>query len=113
RRPQIIIGKTERASAFAKRCDLERIIGTAHAGTRDRIDADDFAAFLDRAGFQARDFGLGPPRLAFGGEKSAAAASQRDKDKGADEIQANSARHPRRFARIYLRTLQHVDFTIL
>ena len=59
--------------------------------------ADAIGAFLDRAGFQACDFGLGPPRFALGLEKSTAAACQRNKDEGADEIQTNSARHPRKF----------------
>jgi hypothetical protein len=51
-----------------------------------------------RARFQACDFGLGPPRFALRGlKKTATATRQRDKDEGADEIQTNSARHPRRF----------------
>ena len=94
---EILVGKAIRPKTLAKGCDLERIIGPAHAGTGDRIDADDFGAFLHRAGFQARDLGLGPPRFAFGGEKSAAATCQRDKDEAADQIPANTPRHPRRF----------------
>ena len=71
---------------------------TADAGAGNRLDPHDFKGFLDRAGFQACDLGLGPPRLALGGlEKSAAAACQRDKDEGADEVQTNSTRHPRNF----------------
>jgi len=51
---------------------------------------------MARAGFQACDLGLGPPRFALGGlKKSATATCQRNKDEGADEIQTNSARHPR------------------
>jgi len=61
------------------------------------IKLNNIKGFLHRAGFQACDFRLGPPRFSLGLEKSTAAASQRNKDKGADEIQTNSARHPRKF----------------
>jgi hypothetical protein len=98
RRPQIVIGKTVHRRALAERCDLQRKLGAAHAGPRDRLDADDLGGFLDRAGFQAGDLGLGTPRFALGGlKKSAAATRQRDKDDGADEIQTNSTRHPPTF----------------
>ena len=91
------VGKAETAAAFAERCDLERKLRAADAGARNRVDPDQFRALLDRAGLQASDFGLGPPWLALRElKKSAAATRQRDKDEGADEIQTNSARHPRR-----------------
>jgi hypothetical protein len=68
------------------------------AGAGNRVDPDQFGVLLDGAGLQAGDFGLGPPRFALRGlKKSTAAARQRDKDEGADEIQTNSARHPRTF----------------
>jgi hypothetical protein len=71
-----------------------RKLGAAGAGAGNRVDPDHFRAFLHRAGFQACDLGLGPPWFALGGlKKSAAAARQRNKDEGADEIQTNSARH--------------------
>ena len=89
--------KAEAAVAVAERCDLERILRAAHAGAGNRLDPHHLKAFLDRAGFQACELGLGPPRLALGGEESAAAACQRYKDEGADEVQTNSARHPRKF----------------
>ena len=95
-RPQILVGKSERAAAFAKGRDLERKLRAANAGARNRVDPDQFGGLLDRAGFQACDFGLGPPRFALLGlKKSATTARQRNKDEGADEIQTNSARHAR------------------
>ena len=57
----------------------------AGTGARNRVDPDQFGTFLDRARFQASEFGLGPPWFAFGLEKAAAATRQRDKDDGADE----------------------------
>jgi hypothetical protein len=97
RRPQIV-DETQAAAKFAEGRDLERIRRTTDPGTRDRANSHQLGVLLDRAGLQAREFGLGPPRFTLGGlKKSAAAACQRDKDEGADEIQANSARHPRNF----------------
>src|SRR6185369_8887289 len=93
-RPQIV-SKAERPRTFAKGCHFQRVFRTAHAGAGDRLDADALGAFLDRAGFQACDFGLGSPRFALGLEKPPAAARQRNKDEGADEIQTNSTRHAR------------------
>jgi hypothetical protein len=94
-RPQIV-GETKRAVAFTERGHLERILRAAGAGAGNRLDPHNFEAFLHRTGFQACDFGLGPPRLPLGGlEKPAPAACQRYKDEGADEIQTNSTRHPR------------------
>jgi hypothetical protein len=97
-RAETVVGKTETAAAFAERGDLERILRAADAGAGNRVDPDQIGVFLDGAGLQAGDFGLGPPWFALRGlKKSAAAARQRDKDEGADEIQTNSARHARRF----------------
>jgi hypothetical protein len=96
-RPGYVVGKAEAAAAFAERRDLERIFRAANSGARNRADPDQFGILFDGAGLQARNFRLGPPRFALRGKKSAAAARQRDKDKGADEIQTNSARHPRTF----------------
>src|SRR3982075_2392848 len=98
RRRAQVIGKSKTAAAFAKRCALERILRAATPRTRNRTDPDQFGAFPDRARLQARDFGLGPPRFALRGlKKSTPPAGQRDKDEGADQIQTNSTRHPRRF----------------
>src|ERR1700744_3030021 len=98
RRPQVVVGKTETAAALAEGRDLERELGAANAGTRNRVDPDQVRALSYRARFEARDFSLGPPRLALLGlKKSATATRQRNKDEGADEIQTNSARHTRNF----------------
>src|SRR6185437_94658 len=96
--PQIIIGKTEMAVVLVEHRDLERKFGTADTGPGDRVDPDNACTFLDRAGFQTRDFGLGPPWCAlFGLKQTATATRKRNKDHGADEIQTNSTRHPRNF----------------
>ena len=96
--PGYVVGKTKRTGAFAECRDLERILRAANSGAGNRADPDQIGVFLDGAGLQAGDFGLGPPRFALRGlKKSTAAARQRDKDEGADEIQTNSARHPRTF----------------
>ena len=69
----------------------------------DRIGEENAFAVLARAtqlAAQGRDIlnlGLGPPRRALLGEKSATATRQRDKDEGADEIPTNSARHAQNF----------------
>ena len=111
-RPQAFVGKTEAADVFTKRRDLERVFRATNAGAGNRADTDPLRGLLDRAGFQASDFGLGPPGRALGGLKeSAAAARQRYEDEGADEIQTNSARHPTHVRPIYLKTFQHVEFT--
>jgi len=97
-RAEAVVGKTEAAAAFAERRDLERILRATDAGAGNRVDPDQIGVLLDGAGLEAGDFGLGPPRFALRGlKKSTAAARQRDKDEGADEIQTNSARHPRTF----------------
>src|SRR4030088_1551303 len=98
RRRAQVVGKSKTAAAFAERCDLERILRAANPWTRNRADPDQFGTLFDRAGLQARNFGLGPPRFALSGlKKSATATRQRDKDEGADQTQIYSARHPRRF----------------
>jgi hypothetical protein len=49
-------------------------------------------------GFEACDLGLAPPGFPLGGLKETATTPcQRNEDEGADEIQTNSARHPRTF----------------
>ena len=97
-RPQIIVGKAETAVALAEGCDLERKLRAANTWARNRVDPDQIGVLFHRAGLQACDFGLGPPRFALLGlKKSATATRQRNKDEGADEIQTNSARHPRNF----------------
>ena len=70
------VGKTEGADVFAERSDLERVFRTADAGTGNRADADQFRRLLDRAGLQASDFSLGPPRFALGGLKKSAATAR-------------------------------------
>jgi hypothetical protein len=97
RRAKVVVGKAEAGGVFAERGNLERKICATRAGAGNRIDPDEIRAFLDGAGFQACDFGLGPPRLALLGKKSAAAPRQRYKDEGADEIPTNSARHAENF----------------
>src|SRR3954452_19674189 len=73
-RPQFI-SKTKAAAAFAERCDLERVFGAADAGAGNRLHPDQVRGFLDGAGLEARDLGLGPPRFALGGLKKPAAAA--------------------------------------
>src|SRR3954463_6278609 len=91
--PQFTVRKTERAAAFPKRGNLERIFRAANARPGNRIDPDQIGILPDSARLQARAPGPGAPRLALLGlEESTAASRQRDKDEGADEIQTNSAR---------------------
>ena len=68
-RPQFI-GKAKTGAAFAERGDFERELRATGAGAGNRLDPDQFRAFLDRTGFQACDLGLGPPRFALGGLKN-------------------------------------------
>ena len=66
-RPDYFIRKAERSAAFAERGDLKRILGAANPGARNRTDPHQLCVFFHRAGLQARDFGLGPPRFALRG----------------------------------------------
>ena len=85
------------SAAFAERCNLERIVRAADPRARNRTDPHQLGTLFDHAGFQASNLSLGSPWFALRRKKSTAAARQRDKDEGADEVQTNSARHPRRF----------------
>ena len=64
--------------ALAQSRDPQRIIGPAHAGTADRLDANNACALLDRAGIDALHFGFEPPRFALGKKISDAATRERE-----------------------------------
>jgi len=75
-RPQIVIGKTEAAAAFIKCRDLERKLRAANPGARNRVDPDQIGVLFHRAGLQACNLGLGPPRFALRGLKKPATATR-------------------------------------
>ena len=107
RRHRRFVGIAERA-ALAQGRDAQRKIRAAHARPLIGEMRTRAGAFLHRAGIQARDLGVVPPRLALGKHEMTAAgeSDQRDEDKGADEIPTNSTRHARRMRAILLRTAQ-------
>jgi len=94
-RPQIV-GEAEAAATFAERLDLSRIFRAADPGPLEIGLIRTNSALLSPRGLQARDFGL-----ARHGSRSAVKNPRRQpparRGRGADEIQTNSARHPRRF----------------
>src|SRR5262249_57347675 len=94
RRPQFVGIAVRRR--FGERRNLQRELGAARAWAGNRRDPDDVRALLDLTGFHACGFGLGTPGFTLRRiEKTAAAACHRDENERADEIQGNSARHPR------------------
>ena len=93
-RTRAFVGKTISRVRLAECGNLQRKLGTADAGTRNRLDAHDLGVLFHCARLQARDLGLGAPRFALGGlKKPAAATRKRDKDDRADKMQTNSALH--------------------
>ena len=68
--------KEREAEARGERRHVQRIVRATPAGTGNRVDSDQFRAFLDRAGLQASKFGLGTPGFALGGLKKSAATTR-------------------------------------
>src|SRR5262249_44413492 len=96
RRTQII-AKPEGAALPQHRYP-QRKVRPAHAGTLDRLDADDARALLHQAPVEAWPLGLAPPGLALAKPAAAAATRQHAEDAKSTEPRKMPASSPRHAA---------------